>query len=418
MTAGRGALLLGALGLALVAARAGGQEDPPEAPTEPGKTFEVHYDVRLQPSQKAAAVTIVVSQPEPLVSALLFAIDPERHVGFEGDGALTQENGSLVWELPAKGGRLAYTAQIDHLREPAEYDARCTRSWALFRGTDIVPPVRARYQAGADARATLRVRVPPDWAVVVPFEPSGDYTWRIDEAHRVFDAPRGWMIMGELKVVRASVDGSELIFAVPEEHRVRARDTVAFLRWTLPEMKRVLGGLPPRIVIVGADDPMWRGGLSGPSSLYLHADRPLIDADGSSPILHELVHVVMRAIGGDRGDWIVEGLAEYYSLQILLRSGAMTEEEYQGVIDTVRRRGRKARSLFVEEASGDVTRRAVALMAALDAEIRERSEGKASLDDVTRRLVNQGEPVSYEAFRAVVENVVGDPLDRFFDRVS
>ena len=32
--------------------------------------------------------------------------------------------------------------------------------------------------------------------------------------------------------------------------------------------------------MVGANDPMWRGGLSAPRSLYLHSGRPLIESDG------------------------------------------------------------------------------------------------------------------------------------------
>ncbi|MEZ4290169.1 MAG: hypothetical protein R3E53_06345 [Myxococcota bacterium] len=41
-------------------------------------------------------------------------------------------------------------------------------------------------------------------------------------------------------------------------------------------MKEVFGELPDRLQLVVAGDPMWRGGLSGPNSLYLHAGLPLI----------------------------------------------------------------------------------------------------------------------------------------------
>ena len=44
----------------------------------------------------------------------------------------------------------------------------------------------------------------------------------------------------------------------------------------------------PRLLIVSAGDPMWRGGLSGPSSMFLHSDRPLISENRTSTLLHEL----------------------------------------------------------------------------------------------------------------------------------
>lgn len=408
----RATLVLGALLLALAAALL-------PALAAPERVFEVQYDVRILSGKNAAKVQITVSQPEAYLTALSFDADPERYSGFEGSGTLQQEGSSLIWEPPKAGGRLSYTVQIDHLREAAEYDARCTRDWALFRGEDVVPPVRVRFKKGSTARARLRLRVPPSWSVVTPFEPAGDFTWRIADPRRVLDAPRGWLIMGKLRIARAEVAGTEVVVAAPKEHAVRAREIIAFLRWTLPELQKAFGELPKRVVIVSANDPMWRGGLSGPNSIYLHADRPLIDPDGTSPLLHEFVHVATRARADEQGDWIAEGLAEYYSLLILQRAGAVTEDEYQSALASMRKRGRKAKTLFVERASGDVTRRAVGVLAALDDEIRTRTKGQASLDDVARLVSSDPEPVTYDRFRQQVSEVVGKPLKSFFDgRVS
>src|SRR3546814_11955514 len=84
------------------------------------------------------------------------------------------------------------------------------------------------------------------------------------------------------------------------------------------------------VVFVSAGDPMWHGGLSGPRSLFVHADRPLISENGSSTLMHEMVHVVtgLRAVSGD--DWIVEGIAEYYSMVLLNRSGMLSDARQIG----------------------------------------------------------------------------------------
>jgi hypothetical protein len=62
---------------------------------------------------------------------------------------------------------------------------------------------------------------------------------------------------------------------------------------------------------------MWRGGLPGPASLYLHADRPLISGNSTSTLLHELVHVAQSYRAAKDEDWIVEGIAEYDTLERL-----------------------------------------------------------------------------------------------------
>ena len=71
---------------------------------------------------------------------------------------------------------------------------------------------------------------------------------------------------------------------------------------------------------------MWRGALSAPQSLYVHAERPLLSGNATSTLLHEIVHIGL-GLADERGaDWIVEGLAEYYSLEVLRRSGTISEE--------------------------------------------------------------------------------------------
>ena len=56
---------------------------------------------------------------------------------------------------------------------------------------------------------------------------------------------------------------------------------LAFLRWNLPALVDIFPDFPERVLVVSAGDPMWRGGLSGPGSLYIHAERPLISGNGT-----------------------------------------------------------------------------------------------------------------------------------------
>jgi hypothetical protein len=202
--------------------------------------------------------------------------------------------------------------------------------------------------------------------------------------------------------------------AAPVGQRVRRQDSLALLRWTLPSLRKILGELPERLLVVGARDPFWRGGLSGPGSVYVHAERPLIESDLTSPILHELIHAAVGITSGPGGDWVVEGLAEYYSLDLLVRSKTLSKARHRKALAGLAARGVGVNALDAEQAVGPVAARAVGAMRALDAELRRGSEGALSLDDVLRRLARGRGAVTSDRFRQVVDEVAGRSLGAFF----
>jgi len=377
--------------------------------------YSILYEVHIAPSERAANVTLRVEQSETMLRRIGFDFDPERMHGFEAPGKLVVESGELTWTVPATGGALRYVAQIDHLRDPAEYDARCTDDWALFRGTDVLPPVRSTTASGAEAGARLRLRVPPDWQVVVPFEAVEPRLFRLEQDDRRLDTPRGWMLAGRLAALRAEIGPTRVALAAPEGHDVPSRDRLALLRWTLPVLHDVIGGGLDRLVIVSAGNPMWRGGLSGPDSLYLHADRPLIEPDGTSPLLHELMHVATEAVAGENGDWVVEGLAELYSIEVLRRSGTISASDAKATFAMLREDAAPPEELGSEEAGEASRDRAVLVLHALDELIRERTSGDASLDDVLRRFVGEPTPITPALLRSRAEEVAGGSLAGFFE---
>ena len=70
-------------------------------------------------------------------------------------------------------------------------------------------------------------------------------------------------------------------------------------------------------------------------ALYLHADRPLISQNGTSTPLHEMVHVASGLHGTGGADWIVEGLADYYSVELLRRSNTISQKRFDQSIETL-----------------------------------------------------------------------------------
>jgi hypothetical protein len=383
---------------------------------DPVHTYAVLYDVRIAPTERAADVRIQLTDPSHWMRWIRFQIDPARHVDFRGDGEIRTEGNTVQWTPPRLGGTLRYTFRIDALRDERSYDARCSENWAIFRGDDLVPPARVRTDE-AEARARLQLRLPKGWKSVVPWRRTTDGSYAIENPDRNFDRPVGWIAAGRLAVTRETVAGVRLALAGPAGLRVPRLDRLALLRWTLPELREVLGdSLPERISVVSAGDPMWRGGLSGPRSLFLHASRPLIENDGTSPLLHELMHATLRIAPAQGGDWIVEGLAELYSLELLRRSKTLSRRRYEHSLARLAERGRAVPQLEVARSDGDVTARAVTVLHALDAEIRRVTQDAASLDLVVGRLAELRTPVDGAKLREVAEAVAGTSLERFFTR--
>jgi hypothetical protein len=357
-----------------------------------------------------------VTDPQNGLLGFRFAVDPERQVGFRGAGQVSIEERWVEWTPPRGGGALTWTVRIDHARDDRSYDARCTGSWALVRGDDLVPPTRVRTLGLAESVARLRLRLPEGWSSVVPFRRLPDGSYDLADPDRRFDRPVGWMLFGRLGVLRERVAGVQVVIGAPVGHGVRRQDQLALLRWTLPQLRKI-APLPERLVIVGATDPMWRGGLSGPRSAFVHASLPLIAEDATSPLLHEVVHAWMGARSGPGGDWIVEGLAELYSLEALQRSRTLSKRRTQRALERIAEKGRGVENVAApERATSAVSARAVGLLRDLDAEIRAATGGARNLDDVVRALVGSSEPVSLDRFRSVCERVTGSEFSAFFGR--
>lgn len=161
---------------------------------------------------------------------------------------------------------------------------------------------------------------------------------------------------------------------------------------------------------------MWRGALSAPRSFYVHADRPLISENGTSTIMHEAVHIGLGLDAAKGADWIIEGLAEYYGLETLRRSGTISERRYRLARSGLETWGKKARSLCTDPSTGAVTARAVGLLADLNEEISTRSDNTYDLDDILHRVAASPDKVSVSLLRELFQDLTGSDSDVLGDK--
>ncbi len=372
--------------------------------------YDLTYTLTPLPHEQSVDVRIDVEQPRRLLRELSFPSD--RVTDIEGDGTVTlHESGRVIWTLPRDGGSLRWRVHIPHRRNSSGYDAWLDTSFGLFRAEDVIPRARSVTVVGAESRTRLHVEPPVGWSVVTQYQRSSRGGYRVRSADRRFVSPSGWILLGDLGTRRDDIAGVRVAVTAPAGHEARRVDMLALLNWTLPDLVRLVPEPPTRLTIFSAGDPMWRGGLSAPASIFIHSGRPLISENGTSTLLHEIMHVVMGVSAEDGHDWLLEGFAEYYSLEILRRSGTLTAARHAQALTDLAEWAESAETLCGGQSSGPQTALAVMTLVALDAEIRERVPVTRNIDDLLRDLMAAEERLSLDLLIETSSAYIGEKPD-------
>lgn len=376
------------------------------------KTYELSYLVAVHPERGEADVSITL-EGERLPSRLSFHLDPQRHSHFTGGAGLSVKGDKAIWQPAGSGDSVSYRFTVDHRKGSDSFDAMMSEDWAVLRSDHLVPPISVRAEKGLKSRASIRFELPAGWSSAMPYESldASDNRYRLRDPGRRFIRPKGWLILGAIASRQDEIAGVNVRVAAPRGQDVRLQDALAFINWTLPHLREIFPGFPPRMLVVSADDPMWRGGLSAPNSLFMHADRPLVSGNRTSSLVHEMVHIGTSIHGTERSDWIVEGIAEYYAVEILRRSGGISERRFQETLDELAEWGEESPGLFTGDSSGPTTAKAVGVMVATDREIRARTGNAASLDDVATALAEDGGEVTVAGFVEIADRVAGGRVE-------
>ncbi len=376
----------------------------------PAPEYELLYRVTPSPSDARASVTLELRQDNSLLREVRFRAPVSRFGDFTGDGEILRQGDMLTWTPPADGGTLKWEASVRHRRNGSGYDAWMERNWGLFRAEDIIPSAATRTAKGARSLTRLAFSLPPDWSVVTQYAKEGTQ-FPVTNDSRRFKQPKGWIVMGDLGVRRDDIAGIHVTVAGPVGYNIRRLDILALLNWTFPELTRIVADLPPHITIVSAGEPMWRGGLSAPASLYIHSDRPLLSENGTSTLLHEIMHIALDFETDQEHDWIVEGLAEFYSLELLRRSGTLSRPRYDRAHRKQEKWARASDALCGGPSSGATTAKAVNVFLELDREIRRKSSGTKNLDDLVAAIVAEHGKLDVNALDRLSREIIGEDPD-------
>lgn len=375
------------------------------------RPFDVQYTVEPLPASDQLRISIALGNGHDLVKEIKLKFDAKRYSQLKANAGLSLGQGSAVWIPAGSAPTLSYLVKVTHRKDQDSFNARMTPKWALFRGDKVFPTIKARLKKGARSKSVMRFKMPAGWTNVdTGYLRRQDGSFLIDNPERHFDRPVGWIIAGQVGTRRDQLGLTEVSVAAPKGDPLDRMDALTFINFVWPTVESAFGKTPPKILIAGAGDPMWRGGLSAPNSLFLHSERPLVSENATSTLLHELTHVITRIRGKDQSDWIAEGTAEFYSIELSYRAGGMTETRYAAVHQDLRQWGKPVTSLRGDHSTGPQTARAVQLLKAVDTEIRTRSKGKKDLDDVVR-ILRSARKVSTADFVKACETVTGAKLD-------
>ncbi|CAM3779993.1 hypothetical protein CCOS865_03953 [Pseudomonas reidholzensis] len=371
------------------------------------KKVDLDYQVRLLPGSGQAEVRLTLAEGSA-VRSLDFDLGKQgAYSAFQADGQWQLQGERGVWR-PAPGKTsLSYRVQLDQKPHSGAYESRITPQWAVFRGDQLVPPARLDQQDGTELVARLAFDLPAGWkSVETPWPRIGKQKFRIDNVSRLFDRPTGWMLAGNLGSRRARLGETEVTVVAPQGQGMRRMDTLTLLTFVWPQLQAVFPRNPPKLLLVGARDEMWRGVLAGRNSLFLHSNRPLIGESGNSPLLRELVQLFAQVNDRDGSDWVGESLTDYYATELLRRAGGLSDDRYEAWQARLHKQGDKVTRLRGNQADPRQVARGVLLLQSLDREIRLHTQNKRSLDDVARGLMRLPS-VNTDEFIKISESVLG-----------
>jgi hypothetical protein len=399
-----------ALLLAVFILAACGIETSESAVPAAKRQYGAHYSLRVDPGNSFVDVALEIQQSQHLLRELRFDGESGQFDEISGDGDIVLTDDAVRWLVPAKGGILHWRVRLEHRRGGGGYDAWLNPKWGIFRAEDVIPRARTRSLQGARSKTTMSFDLPNGWSAVSEYSDKS-LPILVNRPDRRFDQPTGWIVMGEIGVRRDTIAGVHVAVAGPQGHAVRRLDMLALLNWTLPELVELLPDPPDRLTIVSAGDPMWRGGLSAPASLFLHADRPLISENATSTLLHEVMHSALSIRASEGYDWIVEGFAEYYSLELLKRGKAISAERHSAAVAEQADWARQSTTLCGRHSTGATTALAVTIFHALNKEILDKTTGVSNLDDLLQQILAARGAVDLANLSKTASDIIGGPSD-------
>lgn len=346
-------------------------------PDDPG-----HVDVSVEYAVGADAERLHVYLPR---NATVESVSGFERAGPDG----------LDWDRRADDPSVRLRVAVnDTAREFDGYDFVDTGPWALARVT-----VRSTYYSAAR----------DEWVSSWEDDPALRVTRRTDGPGYVGTTG---VFLGEVRTLSAESAGESLTVVVPEAASPRTDPETVLSDLVAAADRHEVGGTSDRVVAFVAPRPVRGGGLTfgtrhGEANVWVSARSTVA---GGSVWVHEYVHTRQTYRPTNQTRWLTEAGANYYGYLYPLRDGTLDYDRFRAEIGDVESGGALVAPSTWEGRDTPYDRGAL-VIAALDARIRNASDGAATYEDVVRRLNADTGNLTYAEFEDAVEAAAGRPLD-------
>lgn len=375
------------------------------------RTVDVAYHVKFLPAQDSALVTIQLADGAAVPNLVFNFEHAERYSEFNAQGAWQLEDNRGIWQPTEGKASLSYQVKISQ-QDKKRFSEKITPDWLLMQGDSLVPPTDIVILPKVHLVSRVQFELPKEWrSIETAWKRVGPNTFRIDDVQTGFDRPTGWIIAGKLGSRRDKLGETEVTVAAPLAQHVRRMDMLTLMNYIWPQLQAAFPRDPQKLLVVSAGDEMQKQAQGLAQSFYVSGQEALVSENGASDLIKELVLAFTQFSSAEDEQWIGQGMAYYYSLELLLRSGGITLDRYTQTLEKWKADS-KATSHLRGELNEDKLLRAAVFFAQLDKDIRARTKNEFTLDNVARGLMRL-DNVSLADVRDISENIIKGRLKQF-----
>jgi len=292
----------------------------------------------------------------------------------------------------------------------------------------------SRYVTETDATITYRLTSPlgnrdfggkstaitDEWALVqvtgvTAYRYSGDNPGRIRNTTTSGPGVAGdrFVFTGPNRVVNTSTDSNTSIrLVIPDQSNLRANSSKILSALSRAEGDLSLSG-PSHITIFVGMSPLRRGGQASGAGFWAHEESEL---NGTSTWFHEFVHTQQQYKTAENMQWFTEASAEYYAVILAAEQNRLTQRTFGRAITSRQYESDRLSNPDGWSSGKTPYEKGPRVLAALDIQIRNRSDGNGTLLDVFQLLNTHQGDLQYVDFEDYVAEVAGERLDQWLQR--
>jgi len=369
----------------------GVESGPPEQVGAVGdSSINVRYTVEREPNVTGRVrVTATIQRPQHVTG--LSVQTPAATTVHRADGL--QPDGDR-WRVSDETGtpQLTYTVPVGLSTTFGQ------RTADTHNGTLL-----ARQEVSLRARWRWHVGPRPAWNESLALAPGQDGVAGTTAAY-----------IGPHETATRTVDGDRITVIVPADAELRPNRTAVFDSISHAKRASTAGTDHDHIRVFVAPNSLAAGGYTpsnGESDVIVNAGEPV-----RSPVnvwVHEYRHTRQTFETAPAMDWLSEGSADYHTAALTYSAGEIDGDQFRDRVTTERHETADLTRPDSWHGPGAQYHKGTRVVAAIDARLRQATDGSRTFEAVLDRLTRQDERITLELFAEAVSAVAGDDLDRF-----